>query len=209
VEITGIRAARKARGLSLRELGREAGLQGDLISSYEVGRRPLHKKDSVKIARAMKMKKGDDLQLRIDSATRGFERAQDAEDAQGAIKHAGRLIELAEEADKDGTYTVDWTALEDLVDSLSRQISGLEVDPEDEEDPDDDEDESPETDDKKKRLKRPASKKARGDADYDDDDMDRDPFGCRLHRRSDTEDDDVDEDGLNVRDAVGRRVRKD
>jgi transcriptional regulator with XRE-family HTH domain len=120
VRVEGIREARKARGWTQEQLGKRAGLQTALIGSYEVGRRPLHRKDAKKISEALKMT--DSLQVRIDNTTRKFERAQDKGDAKGAVKAAGRLIELAEEAGEDGSYTVDWEALENLVDGLAEQM---------------------------------------------------------------------------------------
>jgi transcriptional regulator with XRE-family HTH domain len=125
MKITGILEARKARGWTQEQLGKRAGLQTALVGSYEIGRRPLYRKDAKKISEALKM--ADDLQVRISNATRRFEKAQDNDDPTGAIKAAGRLIELAEEADEDGGYTVDWDALEDLVDGLASQM-GVEDD---------------------------------------------------------------------------------
>jgi transcriptional regulator with XRE-family HTH domain len=197
----GLKEAREASGLSLRQLGRETGLQSDLISSYEHGRRTLHKKDAAKLGRVLKMQ--DSLEIQIENAQRKFQKAMDADKPQDALKAAGRLITLAEEAEESEKFSVDWQAFEDLVEGLAEQISGGEDD--------DDEEEASETDEDKK-LKRPASKKGRGRDDDEDEDMDRDPFGRRIHKDSDgpaTEDDGVDEDGLNTRDPMGRKLRKE
>lgn len=115
-----LKRARKRAGYTLRELEEAAGIHNTNISAMEAGRRSMGRRHAEKISEVLEV---DELELRIESAKSRYNRAVETGDRAATVKAAHRVVELAEEAEETGDFTVDWSAVDEMLESVDKTVS--------------------------------------------------------------------------------------